>query len=206
MKLKAESGGGDFLQQPAGKIVAVCCDIVDVGVKDTKWGPKNKIDLRFQSATVITAEDFTKQGQELTDERRKAVGEPWLYSSRYTASLSCAKGKESGLTLALRDMGLEIQEGVEYSICEPGPNSLDDQAIGKPVLLTVEAIEIEGRDKPFMAVQRIESLPKFNPETGQALESPIVSPNYQRVRDRQAEATSFPHGANVQQTVPEGAG
>jgi hypothetical protein len=49
---------------------AVCCDVVDKGVMDTGFGPKHKIDVRWQA------------------EEKMPSGKPYLIVKRYTLSLN----------------------------------------------------------------------------------------------------------------------
>ena len=187
-------GGGEFLQQPEGDAIqAVCCDVVDEGVKETNFGPKHKVSLRFQSAQKITAQDFADQGIE---PREEAIGEPFLYTNWFTASLH----EKSNLARELKGWGVELpkDEGVEFDL---------DSVIGRNALLRVEALPPQpGKDTPFMAVQAISPLPKFDPNTGEPLEPIQVSPNYVRVQDR--DKGDFQFGANAPDpdVVPEGAG
>jgi len=41
-------GDGNFTPAPAGLHQAVCVDVVDLGIKETKWGDKHKVQIRWQ--------------------------------------------------------------------------------------------------------------------------------------------------------------
>lgn len=60
----------DFTPAPEGAHQAVCVDVVDLGVLETTWGPKHKLDIRWQIS------------EDMED------GKPFLVSKRYTASLN----------------------------------------------------------------------------------------------------------------------
>lgn len=64
------SGSKDFTPAPEGAHQAVCVDVVDLGVLETEWGPKHKVDVRWQISESM--ED----------------GKPFLVTKRYTASLN----------------------------------------------------------------------------------------------------------------------
>lgn len=56
----SDNGGGNFTPHPTGLFQMVCCDVIDLGVKDTQWGPKQKIAIRWQS------EEVSDKGHRLT--------------------------------------------------------------------------------------------------------------------------------------------
>ncbi len=71
MPIIAKGGsGGKFEPCPAGMQQAVCCDVIDLGIMETTFGQKWKIDIRWQSADLMS------------DER------PYIINKRYTLSLN----------------------------------------------------------------------------------------------------------------------
>ena len=54
---------------PEGVQQAVCCDVIDLGVQETPWGAKHKVDIRFQSAETM------------------ADDKPYLVTRKFTLSL-----------------------------------------------------------------------------------------------------------------------
>ena len=70
MAIIAKGGGrGAFTPCPTGMHRAVCCDVVDHGLLETDWGPKHKIDIKFQTDAPMEN------------------GQPFLVQKRYTLSL-----------------------------------------------------------------------------------------------------------------------
>jgi hypothetical protein len=63
------SNGKEFTPAPMGTHQAVCVDVVDMGLMDTQWGQKRKVDVRWQISEAM------------------AGGKPFLVQKRYTASL-----------------------------------------------------------------------------------------------------------------------
>ena len=62
--------GGDFVPAPQGLHRAVCCDVIDLGVIQTKFGAKEKCRIVWQI------------------EDRQEDGKPYLVSNMYTPSLA----------------------------------------------------------------------------------------------------------------------
>jgi hypothetical protein len=56
----SDSGGGTFTPHPTGLHQMVCCDVIDNGIRDTAYGPKHKITIRWQS------EEANDKGARLT--------------------------------------------------------------------------------------------------------------------------------------------
>ena len=63
---------------PEGLWPAICVDEVDLGLQPTQWGPKYKVELRFQ--LDVTDDD----GKSLVDPKN---GHPYIVRQRFTASL-----------------------------------------------------------------------------------------------------------------------
>lgn len=64
------SEGASYELHPDGMYPAVCCDVVDLGVVETMWGPKRQVKLVYM--TPLDKED----------------GTPFLLSETHTASLA----------------------------------------------------------------------------------------------------------------------
>ena len=67
---RASSGSGDhFEPAPTGMHRAICCDVQDLGVLETQWGKKHKVQLVWQTEQVMPD------------------GKPYLVGKRYSLSL-----------------------------------------------------------------------------------------------------------------------
>lgn len=69
MPIRVRDKGKDFVPPPSGLQRAVCCDVVELGIVDSAFGPKRKIKLVWQS------------------ENKMDNGKPFLIQQRYTATL-----------------------------------------------------------------------------------------------------------------------
>ena len=69
MPIRVRDKGRDFIPPPSGLQRAVCCDVVELGIVDTSFGPKRKIKLCWQSENLMDN------------------GKPFLIQQRYTATL-----------------------------------------------------------------------------------------------------------------------
>ncbi len=69
MPIIAKTSNSKFEPAPAGVCQAVACDVVDLGVLETAFGPKHKVDIRWQTADLM------------------ANDQPYLVNKRYTLSL-----------------------------------------------------------------------------------------------------------------------
>lgn len=72
MAIIARDSQTDFTPAPEGLHQAVCVDVVDQGLKDSQWGEKHKVDIRWQ----IDQPNPDNQGK------------PFMVIKRYTLSLS----------------------------------------------------------------------------------------------------------------------
>lgn len=70
MPIIAKTSNSKFEPAPAGVCQAVCCDVVDLGIIETAFGPKHKVDIRWQTADLMPNND-----------------QPFLVNKRYTLSL-----------------------------------------------------------------------------------------------------------------------
>jgi hypothetical protein len=61
----------DFAPAPEGLHQAVCVDVIDKGLQETQWGPKQKLEIRWQ-----------------IDQLNQETGRPFLVIKSYTASLN----------------------------------------------------------------------------------------------------------------------
>lgn len=121
---------------PAGKQRVVLVDAVDLGVKDTQFGPKHKIRLVFES------------------EKQMEDGRPYLLSPIFNNSI----GKNnSGVPSALRKL---IEDWIERSLSKKEEsNGFDiDSLVGKTAYVGV--IHKEGKNgKTYDEIAFITSLP-----------------------------------------------
>lgn len=69
MPIIAKGSSGNFEPCPAGMYQAVCVDVIDLGLCETQWGEKHKVELRWQ----------------VTEKMKD--GKPFLVTQRYTLSL-----------------------------------------------------------------------------------------------------------------------
>ena len=70
MGLILTDGGGRYTPTPEGLWPAVCVDVVDLGMQETPWGPKQKVELYWE------IEELDPKGVRFT------------VRTRYTASLN----------------------------------------------------------------------------------------------------------------------
>ena len=69
MAIRVRNNRTDFTPAPIGIHRSVCCDIVELGLVDTQWGKKRKVDIKWQI------------GEEMEN------GKPFLLTKRYGATL-----------------------------------------------------------------------------------------------------------------------
>jgi hypothetical protein len=69
MPVRVRNTQAEFTPAPEGLHRAVCCDIVELGLQDTPWGKKRKIEIRWQIDEMMEN------------------GKPFLVTKRYGASL-----------------------------------------------------------------------------------------------------------------------
>lgn len=68
-----DAGGKDFEPAPEGTHLAICCDVVDLGMVESEWGQKHMVQIRWQ----LGGEDAGVRDD----------GKPWLVTKRFTLSL-----------------------------------------------------------------------------------------------------------------------
>jgi hypothetical protein len=71
MAIIAKKKKTEFTPAPEGLHAAVCCDVVDLGLQQTPWGEKHKVEIRWQIEEVNPDND----------------NKPFLVSKRFTLSL-----------------------------------------------------------------------------------------------------------------------
>jgi hypothetical protein len=71
MPIYAKDTRREFTPAPEGLHQAVCCDVVDLGLQQTPWGEKQKVELRWE-----------------LDSLNDGTGRPHLTTKRYTLSLN----------------------------------------------------------------------------------------------------------------------
>jgi hypothetical protein len=71
MAILAKDNRKDFLPAPEGLHQAVCVDVVDLGLQETPWGAKEKVEVRWQLEVINPETD-----------------KPFLAVKRYTLSLN----------------------------------------------------------------------------------------------------------------------
>lgn len=124
------TGGGSFEPAPEGVHMAVCCDVVDLGEIETKFGKKHKIDVVWQ-----------------VDEKMKD-GRPYLVQQRYTASLN----EKANLR-----HDLEAWRGKKFTEEELAGFDLE-KLIGVPCQLLV--VHNEANERVYANVKSIMAAPK----------------------------------------------
>lgn len=52
MPIIVKDSGRDYPPAPEGVAQGVCVDVIDLGLQETQWGPKEKVEIRWQLDTV----------------------------------------------------------------------------------------------------------------------------------------------------------
>ena len=97
MPIRVRDKGRDFIPPPSGLQRAVCCDVVELGIVDTSFGPKRKIKLCWQSENLMDN------------------GKPFLIQQRYTATLH-PKGTLRPALESWRGKPLSQQEADDFDL------------------------------------------------------------------------------------------
>jgi hypothetical protein len=128
MAIIAKKEKGNFIPCPEGLWPGVCCDVVDLGMKETQWGPKHKVQIRWLAAA----------------EPKRTDGNPHMVSGKFTLSLH-EKAK-------LRQM-LEVWRGKKFTDAELEGFDLE-VLIGAPCMLQVahETSRTDGSEYAFAQV------------------------------------------------------
>jgi hypothetical protein len=92
MSIIAKSNKKDFTPAPEGLHSAVCCDVVDLGLQQTRWGESHKVEIRWQ------LEDHDPRTEK-----------PFMVVQRYTLSLH-EKSRVRPMLEAWRGQKLKTEE------------------------------------------------------------------------------------------------
>lgn len=150
MSLKvSDSGGGDFKILPSGTHIAVCTQLIDVGLQETPWGNKAKVWIQFE----VPSERVEIDGKDL----------PMIVWANYTASLS----EKANLR-----HDLEGWRGRAFTPDELKGFDLKS-ILGKACMISVVHRKPEGSSRTYANIQSISALPKGT--TAPQPEGPLVS-------------------------------
>lgn len=97
MAIRVRDKGRDFVPAPDGLQRAVCCDVVDLGLVDGKYGQKRMVQLRWQS------------------EHKMEDGKPFLLMRRFGANLH-KKGQLRPMLEAWRGKALTETEADDFDL------------------------------------------------------------------------------------------
>lgn len=81
---KMVSSGPSLEPAPEGLHAAVCVDVVELGMVDSPWGPKDTIELRWQVFPVA----WDESDPPVPTPVRQESGKPFMVISRYNATLN----------------------------------------------------------------------------------------------------------------------
>lgn len=146
----------EYTKHPEGEFVAVCVDIVDLGLEDTLYGPKPKVRVVFETEATIE--------KEINGQR---VLVPATISRKFTASLN-----EKAPLRAF----LEAWRGRKFTAAEA--KAFDaEQLLGAPAYLNVTWEWSKDGQKQYDNILTCGKLPR-------GLEAIRPSGHYKRVKDR----------------------
>ncbi|MFN7341528.1 MAG: phage replication initiation protein, NGO0469 family [Opitutia bacterium] len=149
-------GGGDYKPHPAGPCAGLCVDVVDMGLKTTKFGVKDHVRIVW-----LTSETVEVDG----DER------PAMVSVTMTKTL----GKDSNLRKLL-----EGWRGKPFTNDELRDGFDIESLVGAPTLLNIMHRQSADGSKTYANVASASRLPK-----GMYSELPVLAEgDYVRVADR----------------------
>lgn len=160
----SDSGGGSFTPHPEGQYPAICVDVVDVGYKDSMYGPKYKIRIVFYCGETM---------EKTIDGKAEIV--PLLASSTFTASLS-----ERGHLLPF----LEAWRGVAFTTEERKGFDVEKGVLGAPGYIQI--VHATKGDNTYANIKSIMRLPK-------GMVPPPMPDNYERVCEREGWTGPLPH-------------
>lgn len=155
-------GGGTFTPHPEGQHAVVCVDVRDLGMVETQWGKKHKVEVYWYAGI----DKHDENGNEVTDDNGNPVH--LFVRERYTLSLH----PDSNLR-----KDLERWRGKKFTPEEEAGFDLE-QLIGAPAFLQVSHNEYNG--KIYANVDAIMKLPK-------GTDHPDVPADYVRFCDRPDE-------------------
>lgn len=135
MPIVAKNEGGAFQNAPEGTSVAVCCDVVDLGIITSVWEGEtrsaHKIDVVFQLA-------------ELMDD-----GRPFTIRQRFTLSLN----EKANLRKFL-----ESWRGRAFTAAELKDGFDVEKLIGAPAL--IQTVHVTRGEKTYANINSVMTLPK----------------------------------------------
>lgn len=155
-------GGGSFTPHPEGQHAVVCVDVHDLGMVETQWGMKHKVDVWWYGGIDKTDD----AGNEVTDDDGNPIH--LLVRERYTLSLH----PESNLR-----KDLERWRGKRFTAEEERGFDLEN-LIGVPAF--VQIVHNESNGNIYANVESIMKLPK-------GTDAPDVPADYVRFCDREPE-------------------
>ena len=156
----------EYELHPEGVHPAVCCDVVELGLQDTPWGPKQKLRLIWQSTEL------------------DSKGKRHTAAKLYTLSLH----KKANLSL-----DLESWRGRKFEEVDRKEGFEIDDVIGANCLINIQHnAASEGR--VYANVVAIMPLPKGTPklEISAGFIRHKDRQDQQQERDRQGEPNGFP--------------
>jgi hypothetical protein len=134
----SDNGGGNFTPHPTGLFQMVCCDVIDLGVKETQWGPKQKIAIRWQS------EEVSEKGFRLTIQQQytRSLNE----KAKLRHDLESWRGRK--FTAAeLKGFDLEVLIGVNAMV-----NVIHNEAADGKVWANVASLAPKMKNLPSIAI------------------------------------------------------
>lgn len=132
----SDSGSKDFEPAPQGTFPMVCCDVVDRGMVDGKFGPRHMVEIRWQIDGHSEAS--------IRDD-----GKPWLVVRRFGATLN-EKGTLRPFLEGWRGRKFTEQELEKFDL---------ERLIGVPCLGQI-LHNLGDNGKTYANVQTVMALPK----------------------------------------------
>ena len=115
----SDTGGGQKgpnIYAPAGLHSAICVDVVDLGEKETPWGKKPKLSVRFLIDKEIPSGTWNDPNtSEPVDVSEKLAGKPFMVMRQFTRSIH----EKSALRAFLkqwRGKDLSKEEGANFDV------------------------------------------------------------------------------------------
>lgn len=161
MPIIATGSDKEFSKAPEGIHNGVCCDVVDLGMRDTEHGQKHKVRLHWE----------LDQADE--DNRDKETSEAKPHTAVYTCNLTLGKGSK------LRDL-LVSWRGRDFTSEELQAFDLE-ALIGVNCKLIIEH-QMKDGGRVYANVTKV-----LKPEKGSGMQ---ISPFYVRFCDRDSDATN----------------
>lgn len=137
--LIVKDSGGDFQDLEPGTYVARCVSVVDIGVQETGWGPKEKVYLGFEVPAVRV---------KWKDDKGQEHDGPAFIGSRYTMSISAKSILGQHLT-SWRGKAFTDDERAGFNLFN---------VLGAPAMINVVTTQKDG--KSYTNIQTIMRLPQ----------------------------------------------